>query len=941
VAEGRIDEGSPAWAADWLSRGESASVLAVALDGARMVLVQRASSALPASDAVGVLVELGSRPGLELAVRVWVDLARFALELAVGQRVVPTVVAGQARWRASFARRPDRERFEVLVRELAGSARAIPTRIKPQPRFPTAVAVVRAFLDHAIDAWYRSGALAGSARGWVPELAAALTAPNAAFTPREARCHGVPDLLAAWSAEGEASALRVGFRLEVPTRADASGTFRLVPHVAPFEAPHRRVPVETAWRAGAALEIGGVSYAHPALAVLRGLARAARVAPSVARTLDGAAPAAAEWSTADAWPFLRDGLTALRDAGFEVEVPPELDAAGRQRVRGRLRLSAPLREDGTVDLSQVLHGQWEIVLGDIVLPAAEFAALSERREPLVPWRGQWILLDPAEVARLPKGWERDHSETIPAADALRAVLTGQLDGVPVVADDRLALVLEALRNPPASPIPAGLRATLRPYQERGYAWLATLGDLGLGACLADDMGLGKTVQLIAHLLRRRALSTPADRLPSLVVCPTSVLGNWQRELARFAPDLQVVSHHGLRRDPHAWAAADVVLTTYGLLVRDRDDLGALQWEVVAMDEAQSIKNPDSQRARSARLLTARHRVAMSGTPVENRLDELWSILDFLVPGLLGPRRTFQREVAVPVERFGDQERARQLKAGVSPFLLRRMKTDPDVISDLPEKIEKNEYCPLTGEQARLYRDITEDYLERIASSEDIERRGLVLSMLTRLKQVCNHPVQIALAQGAEPGTTGRLEGRSGKLVRCEELVESIVDNGARALIFTQFTEMGELLKSHLSERLEVEVPFLHGGTPQKRRDEMVASFQSDDDAAPLLIVSLRAGGTGLNLTRATHVIHYDRWWNPAIEDQATDRAYRIGQRRDVQVHKLVTLATLEERIDQRMNEKRQLAESVVGSGERWITELDDAALRLLVTLGEDALVEGA
>jgi SNF2 family DNA or RNA helicase len=501
-------------------------------------------------------------------------------------------------------------------------------------------------------------------------------------------------------------------------------------------------------------------------------------------------------------------------------------------------------------------------------------------------------------------------------------------------------VIEALRNPPPQDVPPDLVATLRPYQLHGYSWLATLGDLGLGACLADDMGLGKTVQAIAYLLRRRRMPG-RKRSPSLVICPTSVLGNWQREIERFAPRLSVVPHHGARRDPEEFANSDVVITTYGLLVRDREELASIKWDSLILDEAQAIKNPDSQRARSARGLTARHRVSLSGTPVENRLDELWSLMEFLVPGLLGPRARFQREVAVPIERFGDQDMAKRLKLGVSPFLLRRMKTDPNVISDLPDKIERNEYCPLTAEQARLYKTVVEDHLEKIADAADIERRGLVLSMLTRHKQVCNHPAQYAIAIGTDSSEIGRLSGRSGKLERCEELVTAIVDNNERALIFTQYTEMGELLVRQLTGLLDDDVPFLQGGTPQKKRDELVRAFQEDESASPILVVSLRAGGTGLNLTRATHVIHYDRWWNPAIEDQATDRAYRIGQRRDVLVHKLVTVGTLEERIDQRMAEKRQLAESVVGVGERWITELDDNALRMLVTLGEDAVVEGS
>ncbi len=913
-------------------------------DDGRIVPRVRPGIELSAPDGCEVLlgIDLGKAPSDSL--RCWAAAARLALELAVSQRVIPGVAGGSARWRASLARREDRARFDIIARSLPPAGRAVPVRTRPQPRWPQAAAAVRRFLDAAIDHWYRTGVTAGPGRGWAPELAAALTGPSPVFLPKDARSQGVPDMLATWATEGEASAVRLGFVLEVPTFAVAARgdepVFGIHAWVGPLDDLQERVPVQEAWKGGAVLVRETWSAPHPAFAVMRGLARAARLHPALEVLLAGPAPQSGRWTPAEAWAFLRDGVPALRDAGFDVEIPKELEAAGDQRLRARLRLSAPLREDGPVDLSRLLDGQWEIVLGDLVLSAADFAKLHALGTPLVPHQSRWVVLDPNEIARLPAGWNEGHREQIPASEALRAVLTGELDGVPVVADQHLSLVIEALRNPPPQEVPPDLVATLRPYQLHGYSWLATLGDLGLGACLADDMGLGKTVQAIAYLLRRRRAAGKL-RVPSLVICPTSVLGNWQREIERFAPRLSVVPHHGARRDPEEFANSDVVLTTYGLLVRDREELSSIHWDTLILDEAQAIKNPDSQRARCARSLNARHRVSLSGTPVENRLDELWSLMQFLVPGLLGPRARFQREVAVPIERFGDRELAKRLKLGVSPFLLRRMKTDSTVISDLPDKIERNEYCPLTAEQARLYKTVVEDHLEQIEEAQDIERRGLVLSMLTRLKQVCNHPAQYAIAVGAEGSEIGRLSGRSGKLERCEELVAAIVDNNERALIFTQYTEMGQLLCRQLTGLLDEEVPFLHGGTPQKRRDELVRMFQEEESASPILVVSLRAGGTGLNLTRATHVIHYDRWWNPAIEDQATDRAYRIGQRRDVLVHKLVTVGTLEERIDQRMAEKRQLAESVVGAGERWITELDDKALRMLVTLGEDAVVESA
>jgi SNF2 family DNA or RNA helicase len=459
--------------------------------------------------------------------------------------------------------------------------------------------------------------------------------------------------------------------------------------------------------------------------------------------------------------------------------------------------------------------------------------------------------------------------------------------------------------------------------------LACLGELGLGACLADDMGLGKTVQVIAHLLDR-AERSPGS--PSLVLCPTSVLGNWSRELARFAPSLRVAQHHGAGRSLDDARHADVVLTTYGLLVRDAAALQGVGWDVVVLDEAQAIKNPDSRRARAACGLTARHRVALSGTPVENRLDELWSLMRFLVPGLLGSRAHFQRTVAVPVERMGDEDAARRLRLGTSPFLLRRVKSDPTVVSDLPDKVQRKVWCALAPAQASLYHRVAEEKLSEVSEADGVSRRGRVLAMLTALKQVCNHPAHyLRDGDGAV--------ARSGKLRRTVELLEAVLAADERALVFTQYREMGELLSTALTPIVGQRPAFLHGGLSVAERDELVRRFQEDDDAAPVLIISLRAGGVGLNLTRATHVLHYDRWWNPAVEDQATDRAYRIGQRRNVLVHKLVCQGTLEERIDAMLEDKRGLAEAVVGSGEGLVAELDDAALRALVLLGEDAVVE--
>jgi SNF2 family DNA or RNA helicase len=492
--------------------------------------------------------------------------------------------------------------------------------------------------------------------------------------------------------------------------------------------------------------------------------------------------------------------------------------------------------------------------------------------------------------------------------------------------------------------PADFSGELRRYQERWLAWLSFLGDLGVGAVLADDMGLGKTVQLLA--LISATASAPANRSgnagvqggsfgKTLLVCPMSLVGNWQREATRFTPNLRVHVHHGADRlaggdFAAAVEDADLVITTYQIATRDRETLSAARWARVVCDEAQAIKNHATAQAKAVRALPAASRVAVTGTPVENQLSELWSIMEFTNPGLLGSASSFRENYAVPVERHGSQEASDRLRRITRPFVLRRLKTDKSIISDLPDKQEIKVWCNLTQEQASLYQATVTDMLARIEEADgDIQRRGLVLATMARLKQVCNHPAHLL-------GDGSRLAGRSGKLERLEEICEEIAADGDKALLFTQYAEWGRLLQPYLSSRIGCTVAFLHGGVPKKQRDAMVARFQSADEPI-LFLLSLKAGGTGLNLTSANHVIHVDRWWNPAVEDQATDRAFRIGQRRDVQVRKFVCVGTLEEKIDAMIESKKDLAEQIVGTGESWLGNLSMAELRSVVALSSDAV----
>ncbi len=579
---------------------------------------------------------------------------------------------------------------------------------------------------------------------------------------------------------------------------------------------------------------------------------------------------------------------------------------------------------------------WSAVIDDTPISDVELARVEAAGARLLHTGNRWVRIDPAGLRRartVLSDHRREHA-SLDAVALLRlasgnegstaATMTDEsvderLDGTDGWVDDLLAgLPDERLEEVHEA---GTFKGELRHYQRRGLAWMQFLARLGLGGCLADDMGLGKTATTLAHLVERPG--------PHLVVCPLSVVHNWEAESARFTPSLRVVVHHGAERQRSGPALfglddADLVVTTYGLLARDLDSLTPVAWTTLVLDEAQMIKNPTTKAARAVRQLRAGQKLALTGTPVENRLSELWAILDAVNPGLLGGQQRFRERFGTPIERYGDKTAAERLRRLTQPFVLRRTKADRRLLPDLPDKIEQIAFAQLTREQAVLYQQVVDQLLHDAAHEEGMRRRGRVLAALTRLKQVCNHPAH-ALRDGS------RLAGRSGKLNRFDELVAELLDVDERALVFTQFREMGDLLQQHVRDHFHIDAPFLHGGVGRGQRDRMVAEFQAGT-APPLLLVSLRAGGTGLNLTAASQVIHYDRWWNPAVEDQATDRAWRIGQHRTVNVHKLVCEGTVEERIGQVIDDKRMLADAAIGSGEAWLTELDTDDLRDLVAL---------
>jgi non-specific serine/threonine protein kinase len=722
--------------------------------------------------------------------------------------------------------------------------------------------------------------------------------------------------------------------------------------------PSVLVLADEVWARSERLSALGHMLENPQERLLGGLGHALTLWPDLEPALHEPAPTGVELTAEQAYSFLREAVPALEQGGFGVLAPPWW----RQRVR--VKLSANPEQEweatGLFGIDGLCAYEWQVAIGDTTLSLSELEALAELKLPLVKSRGRWIALRAEDVEmalRFFKG--RRVRGRASAGELLREGLgvggAGSGSGgaaaleVEIDAKGWLGELLRANgdRRLEGVQTPGSFEGELRPYQQRGLAWLAFLSSLGLGACLADDMGLGKTPQTLALLLAERerpakgsarsGSGRPAVKPvgPTLLICPMSVSGNWQREAERFAPSLRVHLHYGRERlkgkaFTRAARANDLVVTTYALALRDQETLEAIEWHRIVLDEAQNIKTRDAKQTRAIRALRARHRVALTGTPVENRLSELHSIIDFLNPGLLGSASSFREQFATPIERWRDGAAAARLRRATGPFILRRLKSDKEIIGDLPEKIEMRVDCHLTREQATLYKAVVDEMLERADEVEGIARAGIVLAALVKLKQVCNHPAHLLKDRS-------RMDGRSGKLMRLEEILEEALAEGDRALCFTQFAEFGHLLRAHLQERIGREVLFLHGGTPKSARDEMVARFQSEE-GPPVFVLSLKAGGTGLNLTSANHVIHYDRWWNPAVEDQATDRAFRIGQRKNVQVRKLTCVGTLEERIDQLIAEKKDLAEQIVGSGEAWLTELDTAQLRELVALSGDAVV---
>nr|WP_208836018.1 DEAD/DEAH box helicase [Streptomyces subrutilus] len=879
------------------------------------------SVSLSVSAALPLLAHARRSPVAHPATRAWGAAAGQALALVARGRLLPGLTPeGVDAWRAGPLDAADIDHLRAVSAALPHEGYATPLAGRRPLRLPEPEALVRAFLDAVADSLPRT-----------PAAAVAAGRPFAAREPQ--RVPGMQDW-AAQVAAGADTGVGISLRLDLSSfrlfdEAEGEDTRRAgaaVVQVHSLADPTLVADASALWAGTAAAGFGPRARIDAVLA----LRRAARVWPPLLRLLDQPVPDVLALSDPELEDLLGVVATRLAGAGVVVHWPREL--ARTLSATAVVRSTAPgSATDGTAffDAEHLFAFSWELALGSDRLTPGEMDALAQAHRPVVRLRDQWVRVDP-ELVR--KARKRELGLLDPV-DALAAALSGTVEvgGEPVeaVPVGALAALRERLTGELAPlPQPAALKATLRDYQARGLAWLDLMTSLGLGGCLADDMGLGKTVTLIAlHLHRDRPE-------PTLVVCPASLLGNWQREIEKFAPGTPVHRFHGGSRSldgPEA-EAGGFVLTTYGTMRASAPLLAGRRWGMVVADEAQHVKNPHSATAKALRTIPAPARVALTGTPVENNLSELWALLDWTTPGLLGPLTAFRARHARPVEHQqeedgGNEAAVARLAALVRPFLLRRKKSDPGIAPELPPKTETDHPVSLTREQASLYQAAVDEAMAVIESSEGMERRGMIMKLLASLKQICNHPAQYLKEERP------RIAHRSGKLALLDELLDTILAEDGSVLVFTQYVTMARLIERHLTER-GIAHQLLHGGTPVPRREELVDRFQAGE--VPVFLLSLKAAGTGLNLTRAGHVVHYDRWWNPAVEEQATDRAYRIGQTQPVQVHRIIAEGTVEDRIAEMLEAKRALADAVLGSGEAALTELTDRELGDLVSLRRPA-----
>ncbi|NVM46382.1 MAG: DEAD/DEAH box helicase [Candidatus Lokiarchaeota archaeon] len=777
----------------------------------------------------------------------------------------------------------------------------------------------------------------------------------------------LPALIKNWTQSGRGFTLKHGFvfNLELKYPETPKNDWPLVFYVS-FQDRAQNIPLHKLWEENNQKKLEKLkiidSKGEFLEIILRAIGTASKVFPPIKRALVEKLQDEISLTSSEVIDFLKYPKDLLIQSGFNVILPEVFRRDGKQRLSAKLIIcsnSSIKTKEGAFqslpsifDVHSILDFKWEATIEGKRISDEAFKDLINLDEPLINMDGKWILVDPQSIADFKQSETPEFENYM---DVLKVGLLGKIQlrengtEYDVIIEGEFNDIISKLQTVKSFediPCPSSFNGTLRNYQQEGLTWMGNMTKFNFGLCLADDMGLGKTIQVIAFLcyLKKNYPEKPGS---VIVVCPTSILFNWHREIKKFAPDLDILLHYGPSRIKDASDIPEIIkphriiLTSYGTLRNDIDLLESINFSGIIVDESQNIKNYTSQQSKAINKLRGQFKICLSGTPIENRLLELWSLFNFLNIGLLGKRKEFQNRYIIPIERFQNQDAIEKLRLIIAPFILRRVKSDKTVIKDLPDKNEMKIIVDLTETQVKLYRELVENTLKDIAdiSSDIRKKRGIVLALLVKLKQICNHPSQYLKLDMESLELEKNLQefvSQSQKLERLIEMTDEVLLNGEKVLIFTQFTQMGDILKSVLEQKYNFEILYFHGGVPENKRREIIDQFQSNDlESPPILILSLRAGGTGLNLTQGTTVIHIDRWWNPAVEDQATDRAYRIGQKSIVNVYKFITKGTIEEKIDNLLEEKRELADAIVAStGESWISDLDDDKLRNLLNLGD-------
>ena len=751
----------------------------------------------------------------------------------------------------------------------------------------------------------------------------------------------------------QSSPAKLCFKLESPENEFTNiNTWKLCFYLQSIHDPSLLVPARDVWREkNQTLEFLKEQFANPQELLLIGLGKAMKIFPPLGEALQTSNPEKCILNLSQTFSFLQEYSNALKAAGFGVLIPRAKDGEKNYIYKPvmQIKVSDSTSTSGILNYSSVLSFQWQIAIGTEVLTEQELQMLLKYKEPLIYLKGKWVEINSLELQKTVDFLSNQFINGQSSIESTLKLLTeANIPESTIAASiidqpDWLTKLFTETKEFELVDVPKTFIGTLRPYQHRGVSWIIFMHKIGLNPCLADDMGLGKTIQVICFILYLKELkkipnpiapniSNHKSTLHVLVVCPKSVMMNWGHELKRFAPDIKWDIYQGSQRKNILGHHPEILIASYGTTRRDELDLSQNTWNLLVIDEAQNIKNPFSQQSKVIRSLKAEYRIALTGTPIENRLTELWSIFDYLQPLYLGTLTDFRRQYAQPIEVYKSPLQTKKLQYLIQPFILRRLKNDKTIINDLPDKTEIKEYCYLTKEQISLYQALVDQQLQFIKRSEGIKRRGNILATLLKLKQICNHPAQFLGDQSA-------IDNRSEKLTRIGELLEELVEENECALIFTQFVEMGKILQQYCQKVLKKKVLFLHGQTSTKQRTDMILRFQEQEASLPLpvFIISLKAGGTGLNLTRANHVIHFDRWWNPAVEDQATDRVFRIGQNKKVMVHKFITVGTIEEKIDTLIEQKKLLANMFIGGGEDWLTQLDNDQIKEVLSLSQTGI----